>query len=146
MAYKRYVGEGDDPDSIYDDVVEKKALPELILKANILQAQDNMLITERKMMMNYRLYKKFDRGSVAEYEGALILLFGFIKNMIADKGYKDDEAFFDDLCRLERGSRFKIMRLLALRDFLLKYLHVINITNLFQTKGKGWLEEVKDEY
>lgn len=136
-----------DPGSITDDVENKKALPELILKANILQAEDQMLLKERDMMNNYRLFKKFDRHSVSEFEGSIILLFGFIKQMIIDKGYKGDEVVFKKMIALEHGASFKNpVMLLELKDFLLKYLHIINITNLFQSKGKAWRDELSEEY
>ena len=48
-----------DNKDLYDDVREKKALPELILKQNILNAQDVMLLSERKVMNSYRFTGKY---------------------------------------------------------------------------------------
>lgn len=135
-----------DSEDVIRDVHEKKALPELILKQNILEAEDLMLMSERKMMLNYRLYKRHARRDVVEFEGNIVLLFGFIKQMIKEKLLKEDNQVFNELVQLEIGKEFDVTRLFVFKNFLLKYLHSINITNLFQASTKGWEEEIDNEY
>jgi hypothetical protein len=145
---KRYLDSLDSGD-IYDDVKEKKALPELILKQNILNAQDIMLTSERKLMNGYRYNRRFARQDLIEFEGNIILLFGFIKRMILDKGLKKgsiDHKVFVHLCNAEKGSQYRAEHLIVFKNFLLKYLHEINITNLFMSKGKSFKQELDDDF
>lgn len=138
-----------DRGDIYDDVLEKKALPELILKQNILNAEDSMLISERKLMNNFRSYRKYFRQDLVEFEGNILLLFGFIKRMVLDIGIKKsspDYQVFVLLCRAERGRQFSAPELITFKNFLLKYLHKINITNLFMPKGKSFVAEVDEDF
>ena len=138
-----------DKNDIYDDVKEKKALPELILKQNILISQDVMLISERKLMNSYRSTGKFFKQDLIEFEGNIVLLFGFIKRMILDIGLKKgstDYKIFILLCKAEYGQQFDAKPLITFKNFLLKYLHKINITNLFMQKGKSFEKELEDEF
>lgn len=146
VSKKRFLDSLDSED-VYDDVVEKKAMPELILKANILQAQDLMLNTERKVMTNYRFSGAFFKSDEVEFAGTICLLWGFIKQMVIDYGVsKDDVAEYKDILLLERGRSFNLFRLIDLKNFLLKYLHLLNITNLFVSKGSSWYKELESEY
>ena len=125
--------------NIYDDADEKKALPELRLKENIISAQEMMLISERKMMNSFRYRNKYFKNDLIEFEGNIILLFGFIKRMILDTGIKRnsyDYKVFLLLCEAERGKQFNANYLIIFKNFLLKNLHNINLTNLFMSKGK----------
>jgi hypothetical protein len=134
---------------IYDDVNEKKALPELILKQNILNAQDVMLLSERKMMNSFRFRRKFFRNDLIEFQGNIILLFGFIKRMILDIGLSpasNDYKIYKLLCEAERGKQFDARALIVFKNFLLKHLHSINITNLFMSKGKSFSQELDDDF
>jgi len=138
-----------DSNDIYDDVKEKKALPELILKQNILNAQDVMLMSERKLMNNYRYTRNYSKQDLIEFEGNILLLFGFIKRMILDIGIsKDSNDFkiFMLMCKAENGRQFDAKPLIIFKNFLLKYLHKINITNLFMSKGKSFERELEDEF
>lgn len=146
LLVKKYLDSLDSND-IYDDVREKKALPELILKQNILNAQDVMLISERKMMNNFRYRNKFFKNDLIEFEGNIILLFGFIKRMILDTGLKKDSydyKIFKLICDAERGKQFDAKYLIIFKNFLLKNLHTINITNLFIQKGKSFEQELEE--
>lgn len=148
MAKKKYL-DSLDSDDIYDDVKEKKALPELILKQNILNAQDVMLMSERRMMNNFRSRGIYYKDDLIEFQGNILLLFGFIKRMILDIGFSkdsDDFKIFKSLCIAERGKQFKASNLITFKNFLLKYLHKINITNLFMSKGKSFEEELNDDF
>lgn len=144
-----------DEGDIYDDVNEKKALPELILKQNILNAQDAMLISERKMMNNFRSTRKWYKQDLVEFEGNIILLFGFIKRMMLDQGIaKKDEngkpstdyTIYKLLLQAERGKQFSGNHLVVFKNFLLKYLHKINITNLFTSRGSDFRHEIDSEF
>jgi hypothetical protein len=146
LLVKRHLDSLDQND-IYDDVKEKKALPELILKQNILNAQDVMLMSERKMMNAFRYRNKYFKNDLIEFEGNIILLFGFIKRMILDTGIKKnsyDYKVFKLLCEAERGRQFNANYLIVFKNFLLKNLHTINITNLFMQKGKSFEQELEE--
>lgn len=149
MAKKRFL-DSDDEKEIFDDVSEKKAIPELILKGNILQAQDKMLISERNMMNNFRAsgYKRFYANDVIIFSGDIVLLFGFIKQMILDSGLKseNDKNTYKRLLELENGVYYGTKSLISFKNFLLKYLHLLNLTNLFVSQGKNWKDEIKGEY
>jgi len=148
LAKKKYLDSLDSND-IYDDVKEKKALPELILKQNILNAQDIMLMSERRMMNNFRSRGIYYKDDLVEFQGNILLLFGFIKRMILDIGFpknSDDNKIFSSLCIAERGRQFKAPNLIIFKNFLLKYLHKINITNLFMSKGKSFEEELNEDF
>ena len=139
------MNEGD----IYDDVAEKKALPELILKQNILNAEDIMLMSERKLMNNFRYRRQYFKNDLIEFEGNILLLFGFIKRMILDIGLKKntmDHKIFLLLNEAERGRQFDANTLITFKNFLLKYLHKINITNLFTSRGKSFEQELNDSF
>jgi hypothetical protein len=129
-----------DSEDIYDDVVEKKALPELILKANILMAQDVLLTSERILMTNYRLSGKFGREDIINFEGNLVLLWSFIRQMVEEQGIStENKKYYSMLLDLEFGKRIsRTSDLFYVRNFLMSCLHKINITNLFQSKGKSF--------
>lgn len=136
-----------DKSEVYDDVSEKKALPELLLKRNIMEAQENMLVSERKMMHSFRLYRRFYFQQVVAFESDIILLFSFIKAMIIDYGIKDnDKMVYLALVRSENGQHFNPDKLIVFKNFLLKYLHLLNITNLFQGGGKSFEQKLKEQY
>jgi hypothetical protein len=137
-----------DSSSLYDDVGEKKAIPELILKQNIINAQDSMLLYERQMMSHFRSRGKFYREDIVAFESSLILLFGFLKEMIKDSGLKteNDRLVYKIFIRAERGEVFKPDTLLGLKNFLLRYLHLLNITNLIVSRGKGFEAEIEEDF
>jgi len=138
-----------DRNDLYDDVKEKKALPELILKQNILNAQDVMLMSERKLMNNFRATGKYFKQDLIEFEGNIVLLFGFIKRMILDIGISknsSDYKIYLFLVEAEKGRQFNASALIMFKNFLLKYLHKINITNLFMSKGKSFEQEIDDDF
>ena len=145
---KRHLDSMDSGD-IYDDVREKKALPELILKQNILNAEDVMLMSERKMMNSFRYRNTYFRNDLIEFQGNILLLFGFIKRMILDIGLSKksiDYQIYLLLYRAERGRQFNAPELITFKNFLLKYLHKINITNLFMSRGKSFEQELADDF
>jgi len=138
-----------DKTNLYDDANDKKTLPELRLKENIISAQESMLISERRLMNNYRYRKQFFKQDLIEFEGNILLLFGFIKRMILDRGLKKssfDYKLYLLLCEAERGRQFSASNLITFKNFLLKYLHEINITNLFMSKGKKFEEKFNDAF
>lgn len=136
-----------DSEEVYDDVEEKKAIPELILKADILKAEEAILLIERKLMGFYRRYKNVSVGDKADFEAALVLLFSYTKHMVEEKGIlKEDTELWSDMLALERGKSFKLSRLLSLKNFLLKNLHRLGITNLLLARGKSFEQQLNDEY
>lgn len=136
-----------DSAELYDDVEEKKAIPELILKADILVAQQAVLILERKIMGVYRKYRTYSFSDKADFESALVLLFGYTKNMILDKGVLEkDKELWSDMLKLEGGASFKLSRLLILKNFLLRQIHRLGLTDLLLKRGKSFDEQLEDEY
>jgi hypothetical protein len=137
-----------DKDELFDDVVEKKALPELVLKQNILNAQDTLLISERVLMNNRRTYGRYFRQDVNIFAGNIVLVFSFIKYMVLDKGLKNekDQNVFKKIIQLEKGNDFEVKDLLIFKNFILKYLHLLNLTNLLQTGGKSFKAKFDEEY
>lgn len=136
-----------DSEQLYDDVEEKKAIPELILKADILKAEEAVLLLERRLMNVYRRYRTYSAADKADLEGAMVLLFSYVKDMIEEKGIlKDERDLWDDMLSLERGASFKLSRLLSLKNYLLKNLHRLGITNLLLNRGKSFEQQLNDEY
>ena len=134
---------------IYDDAVEKKTLPELRLKENIINAQEMMLISERKMMNRFRYNRNYSKIDLIEYEGNILLLFGFIKRMILDKGINRksyDFKIYSWLCEAEKGRQFDAKYLTIFKNFLLKYLHTLNLANLFMSSGKSFEQKFNDSF
>jgi hypothetical protein len=138
-----------DKNELYDDVVEKKAMPELILKQNILIAEDNMLMSKREMLNYYRQNGVYNSELVNRFIGDMILLFDFIRDMIAELEKKSRDKRFHQLEELDNSkciaiSPRNIVLLLDLKNYLTASLHKINITNLFQRKGAGFSEKMRD--
>ena len=137
-----------DSSELYDDVSEKKAIPELILKQNIINAQDSMLLYERNMMNNFRYRNRFYKVDIINFEGSIVLLFGFLKEMIKDSGLKtdNDKKIYSLLLKAELGKLFSAVVLIHLKNFLIRYLHILNLTNLFISGGKGFKGEIEDDF
>jgi hypothetical protein len=146
MSFKKRFLDSTDKDEVYDDVSEKKAIPELILKRDIFEAESAMLLAERVLMNNFRRYGKFFDDDKINFEGNIILLFGFIKYMIIDAKIKPvDKLTYFKMLRLESGARLPVPDLILLKNFLLSELHVLNLANLFVSNGSGWKKDIEDE-
>lgn len=134
--------------SDFSESLDKRALPDYNnLKLNIQMAQDGMLKAEKSMMLNYRFTGRFSRNDLIEFEGMILLLFGFLKYMIIEIGFKDkrDKEIFDLLIKAEYGASFKPKVLLHFKNFLLKYLHRLNLTNLLRSGDKSF-DDVLNEF
>lgn len=129
---------------IYDDVVEKKALPELILKGNILEAQDTLLLSKRSLMQNFYTQGRFFNEDIISFKVNLLFLWDFISQMVLDQGIEtDDKRYFIIISKLQMGKNdIKVKDLIYTSDFLMKCLHKLNITNLFQSKGSDYKSKV----
>lgn len=125
-------------------VDEKKALPDMVLKRHIFDAQRAMVDAHSTLM-----YNRSRNGNVVNdndlylLKSKIVSLFGMIGEMARENGYynlndvttnfKSDYEFMQDLLYLRRLSKYRdkeIDIVIRLVQYNLNILHRLNLTNL----------------
>jgi len=125
-------------------VEEKKALPDMILKRHIFDAQREMVRVHSDLMYN-SLRNGGRVSEIDEYKlkSAIINLFGMIGEMAFENGYfnlngiklfkKSDYEYMQDLIylrSLDISHDVAVKKLIRLAQYNLNLLHRLNLTNL----------------
>ena len=125
-------------------VEEKKALPDMILKRHIFDAQRDMVRTHSDLMYN-SLRNGGRVSEIDEYKlkSAIINLFGMIGEMAYENGYfnlndkttfkKTDYEYMQELLylkQLDNDHDLAVKKLIRLAQYNLNLLHRLNLTNL----------------
>jgi hypothetical protein len=133
-----------DAEDLADDVFEeKKALPDLVLKRYIFEAQNNMIVAHKVLLMNRnRNGGHTNPLDVTVLKSTLISLFSFVNEMAKENKY----LYLDDIPHPIYNKRFTdyalmikliyfedldINTLIRLYLYNLNILHRLNLTNLF---------------
>lgn len=146
-------------EGIDKDIREQRALPDLIFKYGIFKAQEEMIQAKMDMKFNKRAHFTADapRGAMRVNPQDLHTLaskidglFSRLKFMIAEKmkeitlesdRFKYNERLFLKLCELQSGKlRYTEQDLLELEDFLCRYMHDLNLTNLLRKESDPYTD------
>lgn len=147
MIDKNKFLEGVKEELIYDSSVDKKAIPELLLKQAIIISERDMIDAFENMIFHFKMYNRFIFQDVIMFECKILKLFNYIKAMMIDYGISgNDLETYKLLVRCELGEHFNAKTLIIFKNFLLKYLHLLNITNLFKSQGLPFDIKIKEQY
>lgn len=150
----------EDDDSVKkldEEILNSEAIPEVKLKWFIFEALNRLQVSKHRMVKLRLASRSIDRNNKADIAGDIVCLFDYIKNMMIvrmgelnqsaknDEYIKQDKAMFEKIERLERGREYSVDTLLDMVDFLLRYLHLLHLTNLLRTEEDA-LESFKKSY
>lgn len=131
-------------DDINQGIIDKKAIPELRYKFNLFVAQERLIASVETLrtnaVLNNNRYSPIDE---ARLRSSLATLFMYLKYMILEKDnylkkereWNIDKQNFMRLNELAlRGSKFSTRKYLEMADFLLYWMHELNLTNLLKSE------------
>ena len=121
-----------------NDSDDKKAYPELLLKQQIAIIDRNKVISAFKTLEQNRKAnpgRKIDCEDKVLFEAELAGLFLDIKDMIKSKTSNNmsdyEQKNYNNLILLVKGKEnFVLAELISMMNYLLKMLHILNISNL----------------
>jgi len=127
-------------EQIDEAILKREAIPELRFKLAIFDALRDMVLAEKKMMMNKSIHKRNKAIDIDkfEFQNSIIVLYSYLKYMIKhniDKADLNDKVLYNELEKLEYGSKtFSDKELIEMKNFILKYLHLLRLTDLTRKK------------
>lgn len=154
-------------EALLNDIQEKRAIPDLIFKFNIFKAHQEMIEAKARMMYNKRalfagrgsLAGRVDVSDLHDLANKIDSLFCMLKYMILDKlnergkipahkqAANKEKIIYDKLIQLNNGRYIKYseLDLLEMMDFLTKYMHELNFTNLLLS-DTDFVKELEDSF
>lgn len=147
----------DTPAKLDEEILESEAIPEVKLKWYIFDTVNKLQVVKQRIIKNRLVANSIDRNQKGELAGYICSLFDYIKYMTLQRmneleqsskhkeEIREDREIFEKIEKMQRGRSFSVETMLEMVDFLLRYLHLLKITNLLRTEEDA-IESFKKSY